>query len=49
MTIRLPSETDVRAVMDQTLEQSERTGRRPTIANGDWESRTRHSAGTSPP
>ncbi len=33
MTNRLPSETEVRAAMDQTLEHSEHTGKRPTIAD----------------
>jgi hypothetical protein len=33
MTVRLPSETEVRTAMDQVLEQSAQTGRRPTIAD----------------
>ena len=33
MTIRLPSESEVRAAMDQILERSTHTGRRPTIAD----------------
>jgi hypothetical protein len=33
MTIRLPSEIEVRAAMDQILEHSKHTGRRPTIAD----------------
>ena len=33
MTIGLPSEIEVRAAMDQILEHSKHTGRRPTIAD----------------
>jgi AraC-like DNA-binding protein len=33
MTIRLPSEIEVRAAMDQILLHSKHTGRRPTIAD----------------
>jgi AraC-like DNA-binding protein len=33
MTTHLPSEIEVRAAMDQILEHSEHTGKRPTIAD----------------